>query len=484
MSRLSATIDTRRTPSKPRLRPELEQLEDRRLLSVTYHGGTVLVQVEVEPVFYGPYWNSPAGQQQAADLDTFLSFLTNSSFMDMLNEYGVGHGVLADHGIVAGTNSSASSVDDTTLQQTIASGIADSSLQPPDANRLYMVFTAPNVDVTDGGQDSLHDFYGYHDFFAGPGGQSITYAVISHPVGNGTFYNLNVFQTLTKTVSHELAESVTDPGVGGWYDSRTGEEIADLADGPQDIGLLNGYVVQGVWSAQQGTVVLPAGAQRIDATTVAAKPLSATLDETANNFTHSDEYFADLVAQDYSQLLHRTPSAAEVSAWVGLLKNGLTDEQMLAAFTSSPEYYQLAGGTDQAWIEALYHDLLERMPDDAGEAVWLQELASGASRFDIAYGFATSVEYESLLIAGDYQRYLGRPATASEIAGWVNSLQLGLSDEQVVAAFVASDEFYADQGSGLQGWLTGVYQTVLQRAPDQSGLNYWLGYLQTSLAGG
>jgi hypothetical protein len=477
MSRLSGS-------SQERVRLVLEQLEERRLLAVTYHGGPVLAKVEVEPVFYGPYWNSAAGQQQASDLDNFLSFLTNSSYMDMLNEYGVGRGVLVDHGIVSGTNSYAASVDDTAIQQTLASAMASGILQPPDANRLYLVFTAPNVDVTQGGEDSLHNFYGYHDYFAGPGGQSIYYAVVAHPVGNGTFYNLSVFQTLTKTASHELAETVTDPGVGGWYDNRTGEEIADLADGPQDIGLLNGYVVQGEWSAQQRTVVLPAGAQRIDATTVSAKPVTASLDQVANAFSHGDEYFANLVSADYSQLLHRTPSATEVGAWVALMKNGLTDEQLLAAFTSSPEYYTLAGGTDQVWVDALYRDVLGRAADQAGEAAWLQKLASGASRSNIAYGFATSAEHESLIVAAYYQLYLGRIATAPEVAGWVNSLQTGMSEEQLAAAFVASDEFYSAHGSSLQDWLTGAYQALLQRAPDQSGFNYWLGYLQASLAGG
>jgi hypothetical protein len=484
MSRLAVRNDPRRSSSKQRTRPALEQLEDRRLLAVTYHGGPLLTQVEVEPVFYGPYWNSAAGQQQASDLNTFLRFLTNSSYMDMLNEYGIGRGLLVDHGLVAGTASSAASVDDTTLQQSITSAIFSGLLRPPDANRLYLVFTAPNVDVTQGGQDSAHNFFAYHDFFSGPGGQAVYYVVIAHPVGNGTFYNLNVFQTLTKTVSHEVSETVTDPGVGGWYDNRTGEEIGDYADGPQDIGLLNGYVVQGVWSAQLRAVVLPTGAQRTDATTVSAKPITAILGGVGNAFIHSDEYFANLVSEDYSQLLHRTPSAAEVSSWVALMKNGLSDEQLLAAFISSPEYYMLAGGTDQAWVEALYRDVLGRAADGAGEAAWVGRLASGASRFGIAYAFATSTEYESLVIAADYQRYLGRIAAPSEIAGWVNRLQQGTSDEQVVAAFVGSNEFYADQGSTLQGWLNGAYQAILQRAADEAGFDYWQAYLQTSLAGG
>ncbi len=125
-----------------------------------------------------------------------------------------------------------------------------------------------------------------------------------------------------------------------------------------------------------------------------------------------------------------------------------------------------------------------RDPDAAGEAAWLQALASGASRFSVAYGVATSVEHESIVVGADYQRYLGRSAGASEVAGWVNVLQHGMSNEQVVAAFVASDEFYAGHGGSIQGWLNGAYQVVFQRAPDTSGFNYWDGYLQDQLSSG
>jgi uncharacterized repeat protein (TIGR01451 family) len=222
-----------------------------------------------------------------------------------------------------------------------------------------------------------------------------------------------------------------------------------------------------------------------DAAPVSAAPsTAAVLAVAANAFTHSDEYYANLVVQDYEQLLHRTPSAAEVSSWVGLLKDGISDEQVLAGFTSSDEYYLQAGGTNQAWLDALYHDVLGRDPDAAGEAAWLQTLASGASRFSVAYAIAASVEHEASIVAAAYQTYLGRSANASEIANWVNNLQHGMSDEQLAAAFVASDEFFSDQGASIAGWLNGAYELVLQRDPDPIGFNSWDSSLQDQLAGG
>jgi hypothetical protein len=40
--------------------------------------------------------------------------------------------------------------------------IAAGHLRAPNVNRLYVVFTPPNVVVTNGGLDSQNDFAGYH----------------------------------------------------------------------------------------------------------------------------------------------------------------------------------------------------------------------------------------------------------------------------------------------------------------------------------
>jgi hypothetical protein len=83
-----------------------------------------------------------------------------------------------------------------------------------------------------------------------------------------------------------------------------------------------------------------------------------------------------------------------------------------------------------------------------------------------------------MVVASDYLRFLGRMADASEVAGWVDNLQHGMSSEQVAAAFVASEEFNSHQDGSIEGWLNGAYQVLFQRAPDPSGFNRWEQYLQ------
>jgi hypothetical protein len=249
----------------------VEQLEERWVPKVTYHGGAVLANVGVEALFLGPDWATDPGlAAQAGQIGTFLQFLTNSSFMDMLTRagYGVGRGGYID-GPIDPVPLPAVLGDDV-IQATLAQSIGSGSLLPPDANRHYFVFVEPGVNVATSFGTSATSFYGYHSVFVGPTGAPVNYAVIPYPLApNGPYPNLSPFETITKVSAHELAESVTDPqgdGVGrtAWYDDTwrdpasgmRGGEIADITDGV--IVDLGGYVIQAV-AGRRDQVLIPAG---------------------------------------------------------------------------------------------------------------------------------------------------------------------------------------------------------------------------------
>jgi hypothetical protein len=254
-----------------RFRPAVEQLEDRWVPTVTYHGGAVLADVGVEALFLGSEWATDPGlAAQTGQIGTFLQFLTTGSFMDMLGQagYGIGRG-----GYLAGQVDPVplpGVLSDDLIQATLTASIGNGSLGAPDANRLYFVFVEPGVNVTTSFGSSATDFYGYHSVFVGPTGVPVNYAVIPYPTApNGPYPALSPFETITKVSSHELAESVTDPqgdGVGrtAWYDNTwrdpasgmRGGEIADITDGV--IVDLGGYVVQGV-AGKHDQVLIPAG---------------------------------------------------------------------------------------------------------------------------------------------------------------------------------------------------------------------------------
>ncbi len=251
---------SRRPASRHSLtRLTLEHLEDRRVMSVYYGGGALLQNVQVENIYYGSAWlNNPTLYQSAVQLNGVMNDITQSSYMDMLGEYYVGRGQFQDGQINPNDPYRGNIVDDSEIQGMLDWNISQGYFQPPSPNQLYVVYTAPYVDVTLGGGDSQHNFLGYHNTFWDPNLGSIYYAVIAHPVGNADIPGLNYFQQQTKVTSHELTEAVTDPNTqSGWRDYYyTGEEIGDLCNNPP-LGMYHGYVVQSEWSNYWQGCALP-----------------------------------------------------------------------------------------------------------------------------------------------------------------------------------------------------------------------------------
>jgi hypothetical protein len=262
-----------------RARPQVEGLEDRRLMTVTYHGGALLRNVEVESMYYGRDWGSSPYYDQMRYLNGFLGNVVNSSYMDMLNKagYGVGRGSATPGRILSATIDKTQYLSDKQIQGALLNYI-DSGAgvfpQAPDANRLYVVFVEPNVVVGSSSSNSVNNFLGYHGSFHGWTWSQFTgwtyntirYAVIAYPrgtVGNAGLWWLSDLNSMTVTASHELAEAVTDPDpASGWNDdAKPYGEVGDLANA-QTV-FLNGYAVQRI-ADQNDQPMTPAGAASIN----------------------------------------------------------------------------------------------------------------------------------------------------------------------------------------------------------------------------
>src|SRR6267143_4374103 len=160
LRRLLAGMKT--APPHRSVRLELEALEDRLAPAITYHGGNLLPHVEVQAVYLGSDWASnPTYTQQTHTLDGFLKNLVGGPYMDMLSAagYNVGRGT-ADLGKIAPLAlDKRAALSDHAIQQDVQSLIANGTLKPPDANRLYIVFVEDNVLVrTEDGLISRNDF--------------------------------------------------------------------------------------------------------------------------------------------------------------------------------------------------------------------------------------------------------------------------------------------------------------------------------------
>jgi hypothetical protein len=239
-------------------KPQLETLESRENPTVFYYGGNLLTAVDAQAVFYGSGWSSNSTTSSYAN--NFLQTVTQSAYMDALKQagYGVGRGTTEQQAFDTRNMGNGTTITDSSIQANLSADIQNGTLHAWNSNSLYVVFVQPNVAVNLGaGQGTTQQgILGYHGAFAGPGGETVRYAVVAYPggtVGNSSL-GTSATDQLTAVASHELAEAVTDPDVNystlGWYDPRYGE-IGDITENnPNAYVRLSGFLVQEVANQQ------------------------------------------------------------------------------------------------------------------------------------------------------------------------------------------------------------------------------------------
>jgi hypothetical protein len=213
---------------------------------LTYRNGPLLTNVQVFTVFWGSAWQDAANSAVARQMNEFLDFVLTSKLIDQLCEYSaagktIGHGTRAGS-LTLTTSEPGAKVQDSAIQQMLASETSAGTLPAKNANSLYFVFLPPGTQVQQGGSASCTDFCGYHDATS----DNIFYAVMPYPDCPGCAGGLLTLDALTSTSSHELCEAITDPIPGqGWYDDANGE-IGDIC--AWKTKKLGPYTVQLEWS--------------------------------------------------------------------------------------------------------------------------------------------------------------------------------------------------------------------------------------------
>lgn len=189
----------------------------------------------------------------------------------------------------------------------------------------------------------------------------------------------------------------------------------------------------------------------------------------AGGGTHSDvamavltstEYRQRLLNDFYSTSLHRPVLASEVGFWLPAFGAGMTDEQIEAQITASPEYSALAGGTNTGWINRMFNDVLGRSPSAPETTAFLTQLGSN-SRLNVGLAILNSGEAITRRVQQAFPRLLRRTATPVEQTTFIAALLGGTTDEQFLAQLLGSDE-YSNFG------------TVLFTVPITSTTRFWV----------
>lgn len=144
----------------------------------------------------------------------------------------------------------------------------------------------------------------------------------------------------------------------------------------------------------------------------------------------------------HQRYLGRKPDADGEQFWTSALQSGETLEAVAAHLLASSEYFILTGGTNPTFLAGLYSQVLGRPSSSPEIAGWETVLDNGASRFFDASQFLMSQEYRTNLVQADYMTFLLRSADSGGLTAWVDALDAGATDQQVLAQIFGSPEGY------------------------------------------
>ncbi len=162
----------------------------------------------------------------------------------------------------------------------------------------------------------------------------------------------------------------------------------------------------------------------------------------------SPEYRTDVIGGSigiqsfYLEYLGRPADAAGAAYWASQMASGVTFERVRLAFVGSPEYFAYHNSDPSQTINALYHDVLGRSngdaSDPAGKAYWMTHFNVNT----IAAEFLFSSEGRANLVLTYYSSILNRGPDSGGLSYWTNAILSGASDENVIADFLGSDEYF------------------------------------------
>jgi FtsP/CotA-like multicopper oxidase with cupredoxin domain len=156
----------------------------------------------------------------------------------------------------------------------------------------------------------------------------------------------------------------------------------------------------------------------------------------------------------------------------------------------------------RALVREYYLDILDREPDQAGWDYWTNEILHIMSLgINVGEGFQALARFyfnspEYLLLAKDdtafltdvYETFLQRPPDQAGLTFWLNQLNAGLTRGMVITQFAYSDEFKTymtsifgpDTTRPENNMLNDFYRGILNVFPDDTGFNFWLVLMRTS----
>jgi hypothetical protein len=189
--------------------------------------GTGSIPVQDAAEVWTVVW--PGDEAVGAEAVDFLDWMLHSDYWKTtLSEYGVGFGL--SKGLIVMPTAAPAKLDDADLGLLAANLVATGAITG-NANTSVAFLPPPTTKVTAGSETGCVIFTGYHTHGVGSG--SVAYSVVVRCPGQPG----EPFDSITSVLSHEVAETVTDPAPrAGIVDVSPGQqEVGDLCEFGQDL---------------------------------------------------------------------------------------------------------------------------------------------------------------------------------------------------------------------------------------------------------
>ncbi len=156
----------------------------------------------------------------------------------------------------------------------------------------------------------------------------------------------------------------------------------------------------------------------------------------------SEEKRQNLITIAYLRYLDRAPEAAALAQYMQNLRTGTPMVDIWVVLTASPEYAARCGSNNRGFLVCLYQDILGASPSQDEIESWLPILRN-SGKAEVIHRFFNSLEYREKMVVSFYSKYLRRFPSTAEVADWTELLALGQTMDDVETSIVGSDEYVA-----------------------------------------
>jgi hypothetical protein len=170
-----------------------------------FHGGPVLASARQVSIFLGAGWGDQQFRGREASLmDVTAS--TGSPHLEELQKHNV-KTLRASPQLEDFSDLGKAKVNDLTIQRKLSDLLQSKAIPAPDASTVYVIFLAPGVESTLGGNKAGVDYAAYHNFVNLEAGE-IHYVVV--PFHRDA-------QQHTAAATRAFAETALNPNGQGWF---------------------------------------------------------------------------------------------------------------------------------------------------------------------------------------------------------------------------------------------------------------------------